>query len=100
MTVSHYYKTYVPKCCRRCTWHVFVFFFGLVLLLMQMHTNAGRSRVQILYSPRDYRAEGTSSSELKEISVKQYTEIVFQPLRSKKARKFKLSNVVSVTLSA
>jgi hypothetical protein len=76
------------------------FFFGLVLLLMQMHTNAGRSRVQILYSPRDYRAEGTSSSELKEISVKQYTEIVFQPLRSKKARKFKLSNVVSVTLSA
>lgn len=60
----------------------------------------GRSRVQILYSPRDYRAEGTSSSEWKEISVKQYTEIVFQPLHSKKVRKFKLSSVVSVTLSA
>ncbi|TVU31533.1 hypothetical protein EJB05_23220 [Eragrostis curvula] len=60
----------------------------------------GRSRVQILYSPRDYRAEGSSSSEWKEISVKQYTEIVFQPLHSKKVRKFKLSSVVSVTLSA
>ncbi|XP_066376210.1 uncharacterized protein [Miscanthus floridulus] len=60
----------------------------------------GRSRVQISYSPRDYRVEGTSSSEWKEISVKQYTEIVFQPLHSKKARKFKLSSVVSVTLSA
>ncbi|KAG2539118.1 hypothetical protein PVAP13_9NG365414, partial [Panicum virgatum] len=60
----------------------------------------GRSRVQILYSPRDYRAEGTSSSEWKEISVKQYTEIVFQPLHSKKVRKFKFSSVVSVTLSA
>ncbi|CAN6288670.1 unnamed protein product [Urochloa humidicola] len=60
----------------------------------------GRSRVQILYSPRDYRAEGTSSSEWKEISVKQYTEIVFQPLHSKKVKKFKLSSVVSVTLSA
>jgi len=59
----------------------------------------GRSRVQILYSPRDYRAEGASSSEWKEISVKQYTEIVFQPLHSKKVRKFKLSSVVSVTLS-
>ncbi|PAN48237.1 hypothetical protein PAHAL_9G370000 [Panicum hallii] len=60
----------------------------------------GRSRVQILYSPRDYRIEGASSSEWKEISVKQYTEIVFQPLHSKKVRKFKLSSVVSVTLSA
>ncbi|KAK3157247.1 hypothetical protein QOZ80_2AG0118290 [Eleusine coracana subsp. coracana] len=60
----------------------------------------GRSRVQILYSPRDYRAEGTSSSEWKEISVKQYTEIVFQTLHSKKVKKFKLSSVVSVTLSA
>ncbi|KAM0854169.1 hypothetical protein ACQ4PT_050621 [Festuca glaucescens] len=60
----------------------------------------GRSRVQILYSPRDYRAEGTSSSEWKEISVKQYTEIVFQPLQSKKVKKFKLSSVASVTLSA
>lgn len=60
----------------------------------------GRSRVQILYSPRDYRAEGTSSSEWKEISVKQYTEILFQPLHSKKVRKFKLSSVASVTLSA
>lgn len=60
----------------------------------------GRSRVQILYSPRDYRSEGTSSSEWKEISVKQYTEIVFQPLHSKKVKKFKLSSVVSITLSA
>uniref|UniRef100_A0A0E0BE65 NERD domain-containing protein n=1 Tax=Oryza glumipatula TaxID=40148 RepID=A0A0E0BE65_9ORYZ len=60
----------------------------------------GRSRVQILYSPRDYRAEGTSSSEWKEISVKQYTEILFQPLHSKKVKKFKLSSVASVTLSA
>jgi len=60
----------------------------------------GRSRVQILYSPRDYRAEGASSSEWKEISVKQYTELVFQPLQSKKVKKFKLSSVSSVTLSA
>ena len=74
-------------------------FMNSIYLVCYVYANAGRSRVQILYSPRDYRAEGTSSSEWKEISVKQYTEIVFQPLHSKKVRKFKLSSVVSVTLS-
>lgn len=62
--------------------------------------NAGRSRLQILYSSRDYRSEGSSGSEWKEVSVKPHTEVLFQPLPSKKARKFKLSSVVSMTLSA
>ena len=71
----------------------------IYLVCYVVYANAGSSPVQILYSFHDYRAEGASSSEWKEISVKQYTEIVFQPLHSKKVRKFKLSSVVSVTLS-
>ncbi|OAY62670.1 uncharacterized protein LOC109707573 [Ananas comosus] len=60
----------------------------------------GRSRLQILYSSRDYRSEGSLASEWKEVAVKPHTEVLFQPLHSKKARKFKLSSVVSMTLSA
>jgi len=61
---------------------------------------AGRSRLHILYAPRDYRIEGASASEWKEVAVKQSTEVVFQPLNSKKAKKFKLPSIVSLTLSA
>ncbi|KAG1362030.1 hypothetical protein COCNU_10G002490 [Cocos nucifera] len=60
----------------------------------------GRSRLQLLYSPRDYRSEGASGSEWKEVAVKPNTEFLFQPLNSKKPRKFKLSSAVSLTLSA
>ncbi|XP_072986834.1 uncharacterized protein [Typha latifolia] len=60
----------------------------------------GRSRLQILYSPRDYRSDGASADEWKEIAVKPNTEVLFQQLNSKKARKFKISSVVSLTLSA
>ncbi|RWW02604.1 hypothetical protein GW17_00034300 [Ensete ventricosum] len=61
--------------------------------------NAGRSRLEVLYFPRDYRGEGASSSDCKEIAVKPSTEVLFQQLNSKKAKKFKLSSIVSVTLS-
>ncbi|CAD5176035.1 unnamed protein product [Musa acuminata subsp. malaccensis] len=59
----------------------------------------GRSRLQVLYFPRDYRGEGASSLECKEIAVKPSTEVIFQQMNSKKAKKFKLSSIVSVTLS-
>ncbi|CAL9089341.1 unnamed protein product [Musa textilis] len=59
----------------------------------------GRSRLQVLYFPRDYRGEGASSLECKEISVKPSTEVIFQQLNSNKAKKFKLSSIVAVTLS-
>ncbi|KAL8142679.1 hypothetical protein V2J09_015711 [Rumex salicifolius] len=60
------------------------------------------SRLQVVYSLRDYRAEGgaSSSSEHKEVNVRSSTVIVFQPRNSKKFRKFKLSSVSSMILSA
>ncbi|KAJ1693495.1 hypothetical protein LUZ63_010193 [Rhynchospora breviuscula] len=59
----------------------------------------GNSRTQIVCSARDYRSDGSSSSESKEIAVKPNTEVVFEPLNSKKPRKFKLSRIVSISLS-
>jgi len=58
------------------------------------------SKLQVLYSPRDYRIEGASASEWKEATVRSSTEVVFQPQNSTKVRKFKLSSVVSMSLSA
>ncbi|XP_010919961.1 uncharacterized protein [Elaeis guineensis] len=60
----------------------------------------GRSRIQILYSHRDYRSEGASASAWNEVSVKPNTEFLFQPSNSKKPLKFKLSSAVSLTLGA
>ncbi|VVB10676.1 unnamed protein product [Arabis nemorensis] len=58
------------------------------------------SRLQVLYSYRDYRSEGSSGSESKEVTVRSSTEVVFQPRDSAKMKKFKLSSLVSITLSA
>ncbi|KAK6936518.1 Nuclease-related domain, NERD [Dillenia turbinata] len=58
------------------------------------------SNLQVLYSPRDYRSEGASASEWKEVTVRSSTEAVFQPRYSNKVRKFKLSSISSLTLSA
>ncbi|KAJ0078755.1 hypothetical protein Patl1_23723 [Pistacia atlantica] len=59
------------------------------------------SRLQVLYCPRDYRSEGTStSSEWKEVTVRSSTEVLFQPQDSNKIRKFKLSSILSMQLSA
>ncbi|XP_060971243.1 uncharacterized protein LOC133037767 isoform X2 [Cannabis sativa] len=58
------------------------------------------STLQVLYSPRDYRSEGASASEWEEVCVRSSTEVVFQPQNSTKVRKFKLSSVISMTLSA
>lgn len=60
----------------------------------------GRTRIQLMYSPRDYQSEGGSSYDWKDVFVKHYTEVIFQPMNSKKARKFKLSSIASITLSA
>ncbi|KAH0456175.1 hypothetical protein IEQ34_014082 [Dendrobium chrysotoxum] len=60
----------------------------------------GRSRLSILYSPRDVRGNAPSALEWNDIAVKPSTELLFQPLNSNKPRKFKLSNVASVSLSA
>ncbi|XP_057450194.1 uncharacterized protein LOC130741345 [Lotus japonicus] len=59
------------------------------------------SRLQVLYSLRDYRTEGSSTPpELNEVNVRSSTEIVFQPENASKVRKFKLSSVTSMLLSA
>ncbi|KAG8381681.1 hypothetical protein BUALT_Bualt06G0146800 [Buddleja alternifolia] len=60
------------------------------------------STVQVLYAPRDYRVEGSSSSssQWEEVTVRSSTEVVFQPQNSKKPRKYKLSSVISMSLSA
>ncbi|ONI25944.1 hypothetical protein PRUPE_2G328100 [Prunus persica] len=58
------------------------------------------SRLQVLYSPRDYRSEGPSASEWKEVNVRSSTEVLFQPESSDKLRKFKLASIVSMSLSA
>ncbi|GAB4858159.1 hypothetical protein Ancab_009556 [Ancistrocladus abbreviatus] len=56
--------------------------------------------LQVLYCLRDYRTEGASSSEWKEMTVRSSTEVLFQPMDSRKLRKIKLSSVSSMTLSA
>ncbi|KAF5189393.1 plasma protein [Thalictrum thalictroides] len=59
-----------------------------------------RSTLTVLYCARDIRNEGTSSSDWKEISVRSSTEVLFQPQNSSKVRKFKLSSITSMSLSA
>jgi hypothetical protein len=61
---------------------------------------AAPSTLQVLYSPRDYRSDGASASEWKEVTVRSSTEVVFQPEDSSKVHKFKLSSVISLSLSA
>lgn len=58
------------------------------------------SKLQVLYSPRDYRSEGAASSEWTEVTVRSSTEALFQPQDSAKVRKFKLSSIISMSLSA
>ncbi|KAL6127406.1 hypothetical protein ACLB2K_070771 [Fragaria x ananassa] len=58
------------------------------------------SRLQVLYARRDYRSEGTSTSDWKEASVRSSTEVVFQLDNSSKVRKFKLSSISSMSQSA
>ncbi|XP_052725310.1 uncharacterized protein LOC108320831 isoform X2 [Vigna angularis] len=58
------------------------------------------SRLQVLCRLRDYRGEGASESEWKEETVRSSTEIIFQPENGSKVRKFKLSSVSSMLLSA
>ncbi|XP_022878038.1 uncharacterized protein LOC111396017 isoform X2 [Olea europaea var. sylvestris] len=59
------------------------------------------TRLQVLYSPRDYRNEGaSSSSEWKEVAVRSSTEVVFHPQNCTKVRKYKLSSIISMSLSA
>ncbi|KAH9618517.1 hypothetical protein KSS87_022105 [Heliosperma pusillum] len=58
------------------------------------------TRLQVLYAFRDYRNDGASGSEWKEVTVRSSTEVLFHPQNSKKDRKFKLSAVTSLTLSA
>eukprot|EP00258_Populus_trichocarpa_P022727 XP_024438746.1 uncharacterized protein LOC112323752 [Populus trichocarpa] len=58
------------------------------------------SKLQVLYSGRDYRSEGASASEWKEETVRSSTEVLFQAENSAKVRKFKLSSIISMSLSA
>uniref|UniRef100_A0A7C9DIJ3 NERD domain-containing protein n=1 Tax=Opuntia streptacantha TaxID=393608 RepID=A0A7C9DIJ3_OPUST len=58
------------------------------------------TKLQVLYCHRDYRSAGAFAFEWKEVTVRSSTELLFQPQNSKKACKFKLSMVTSLTLSA
>ncbi|KAK2371888.1 hypothetical protein QL285_073089 [Trifolium repens] len=58
------------------------------------------STLQVLYTLRDYRTEGASALESNEVTVRSSTEIIFQVENASKIRKFKLSSVCSMDLSA
>lgn len=58
------------------------------------------SKLQVLYSPRDYQEEGGSEFQWNEVCVRSSTEVVFQPRGSNKVSKYKLSSVISMSLSA
>ncbi|KAJ4951803.1 hypothetical protein NE237_028635 [Protea cynaroides] len=60
----------------------------------------GCSKLRVLYSPRDYRSEGVSASDWKEVMVRSNAEVLFQPQGSDKVCKLKLLNVASMSLSA
>ncbi|KAG9133909.1 hypothetical protein Leryth_004628 [Lithospermum erythrorhizon] len=58
------------------------------------------SKLEVVYTPQDYRGDGSAtSSDFNEVTVRSSTEIVFQPRHSTKVRKYKLSSVISMTLS-
>lgn len=57
-------------------------------------------RLQVVYTPRDYQTEGASASEWRELNVRSSTEVVFQLQNTGKVRKYKLSSVSSMILSA
>lgn len=61
---------------------------------------AAPSTLQVLYTLRDYRTEGASSPEWMEVTVRSHTEIIFQVENPSKIKKFKLSSVCSMHLSA
>ncbi|KAJ7949896.1 NERD domain-containing protein [Quillaja saponaria] len=73
---------------------------GRMLIQKTSMFGLAHSKLQVLYSLRDYRTEGTSATEWKEVTVRSSTEIIFQPDNATKIRKFKLSSVVSMSLSA
>ncbi|KAE8687339.1 cinnamoyl-CoA reductase 1-like isoform X1 [Hibiscus syriacus] len=58
------------------------------------------SKLQVVYYPRDYRSEGTSTSDWREVEVRSSTEVIFHPSNSNKVRKYKLSSIISMSLSA
>ncbi|KAE8712183.1 cinnamoyl-CoA reductase 1-like isoform X1 [Hibiscus syriacus] len=59
-----------------------------------------RSRLQVVYYPRDYRSEGTSTLDWREVEARSSTEVLFHPSNSNKVRKYKLSSIISMSLSA
>lgn len=73
---------------------------GRLIIQKTSMLGLAHSTLQVLYSARDYRGEGASASEWKEVVVRSSTEVLFQPENSTKVRKFKLSSVVSMSLSA
>lgn len=73
---------------------------GRVIIQKMSMFGLAPAKVQVLYCPRDYRSEGASASEWKEVTVRSSTEVVFQPENSTKFRKVRLASVVSMLLSA
>ena len=87
--------------------NAFIYWFSCILIFLcnlliplNFLGDAAHSTLQVLYSPRDYRSEGASASEWKEVTVRSSTEVIFQPKNSTKVRKYKLSSITSMSLSA
>ncbi|GAB2211346.1 hypothetical protein Droror1_Dr00024655 [Drosera rotundifolia] len=74
--------------------------FGRMIVQKTSMMGLAPRNLQVLYSLRDYRTEGGSTSDWKEVTVRSSTEIVFQPQNSKKVKTITLSSVTSLTLSA
>lgn len=60
----------------------------------------GRSKLQILYVPRDYRSEGAATSDWREVTIVSDVEVLFMPMDSTKVKKIKLSHVNTMSFSA
>ncbi|KAI3735507.1 hypothetical protein L6452_15007 [Arctium lappa] len=57
------------------------------------------SKLQVLYTPRDYRSEGASGAEWNEVTVRSSTEVLFQLQDPAKVKKIKLSSIINMSLS-
>lgn len=87
--------------------HLRCLFNGFLVFIFNLHAKssfcgkiAALSTLQVLYSPRDYRGEGASASEWKKVTAGSSTVVLFQPEKSTKVCKFKISSVVSLCLTA
>ena len=62
--------------------------------------NSADFKLQVLYSTQDYQNEGALAYDLKDLTFRSSIEAVFQSQASTKVRKYMLSLIFSISLSA